>query len=159
MTLLRDRDPARAFDHASGTYDRLTALDPGHSRELLRSARRLRLPDDGAATHILDPGCGTVATALLRPGGRLAGHGYSLTGSPAHRAPWTAVSRGVIVPAGTVSRDRALCRHLWRSVPDFDTAPAFGSRLTDAGFTDARAAPVAGWQTRRDPAPATGDAR
>lgn len=223
MTLLRDHDLARAFDRASHTYDRLTALNPGYRTDLLRSARRLRLPGDGAGLHVLDLGCGTgastrallraapraritavdaspgmlrralakpwparvrfvhrtaeeVATAgegpfdavfaayvfrnitdpdrvlaavraLLRPGGRLAVHEYSLSGSAVHRALWTAVCHGLIIPAGTLSGDRALYRHLWRSVLAFDTAPAFTGRLTRAGFTDVRAAPVAGWQT------------
>ncbi|MGW3863511.1 ubiquinone biosynthesis methyltransferase UbiE, partial [Streptomyces sp. NPDC005047] len=59
MTLLRDHDLARAFDHASRTYDRLTALNPGYRTDLLRSARRLRLPRAGAGLHVLDLGCGT----------------------------------------------------------------------------------------------------
>ncbi|MFD8230550.1 class I SAM-dependent methyltransferase [Streptomyces sp. NPDC059696] len=223
MTLLRDRDLARAFDHASRTYDRLTGLNPGYRADLLRSARRLRLPRDGAGLHLLDLGCGTGAStrallraapraritavdaspgmlrralakpwpdtvrflhlsaeelaaadegpfdavfaaylfrnvsdpdgvlgsvrALLRPGGRLAVHEYSLGGSPAHRALWTAVCQGVIIPAGTLTGDRALYRHLWHSVLDFDTAAAFTGRLTRAGFTGARALPLAGWQT------------
>lgn len=223
MTLLRDHDLARAFDHASHTYDRLTALNPGHRSDLLRSARRLRLPGDGAGLHVLDLGCGTgastrallraapraritgvdassgmlrralakpwparvrflhltaeeVATAgegpfdavfaaylfrnvtdpdrvletvraLLRPGGRLAVHDYSLSGSAVHRALWTAVCRGLIIPAGTLSGDRALYRHLWRSVLVFDTAPAFTDRMRRTGFTGVRALPVAGWQT------------
>ncbi|MGX1480009.1 UNVERIFIED_CONTAM: ubiquinone/menaquinone biosynthesis C-methylase UbiE [Streptomyces canus] len=243
MTLLRDDDLARAFDHASHTYDRLTALNPGYRTDLLRSARRLRLPRAGAGLHILDLGCGTGAStrallraapraritavdasagmlrralgkpwpaqvrflhltaeeaaaageepydavfaaylfrnvtdpdgvlgtvrSLLRPGGRLAVHEYSLSGSAAHRAVWTAVCRGVIIPAGTLSGDRALYRHLWRSVLDFDTAPDFTARLTRAGFTDVRAAPVAGWQTgivhtflaRNGSAAPAGDAR
>ncbi|GAB2796229.1 class I SAM-dependent methyltransferase [Streptomyces chlorus] len=223
MTLLRDRDLARALDHASHTCDRLTALDPGYRTGLLRSARRFRLPRAGAGPHILDLGCGTgasilallraapharitavdassgmlgralarpwparvrfqhltaeeVATtgegpydavfaahlfrnvtgpdgvlttvrSLLRPGGRLAVHEYSLSGSAAHRAPWTAVGRGVIVPAGALGGARALCRHLWRSVLDFDPAPDFADRLERAGFTDVRVVPVAGRQT------------
>ncbi|MEU2183668.1 class I SAM-dependent methyltransferase [Streptomyces thermolilacinus] len=223
MTLLRDHDLARAFDHAAHTYDRLTALHPGYRADLLRSARRLRLPRDGAGLHVLDLGCGTgastqallraapraritaidasagmlrralvkpwpgnvgfrhltaeraatagegpydavfaaylfrnvtdpdrvlrVVRSLLRPGGRLAVHEYSLSGRPVHRALWTAVCRGVILPAGTLTGDRALYRHLWRSVLDFDTAPAFTARLADAGFTGVRAVPVAGWQT------------
>ncbi|MGA4862488.1 methyltransferase domain-containing protein [Streptomyces lavendulocolor] len=223
MTLLRDRDLAHAFDHASHTYDLLTGLNPGYRSDLLRSARRLRLPGDGAGLRVLDLGCGTgastrallravpraditgvdasagmleraaakpwpervrflhltaeeVATSgegpfdavfaaylfrnvtdpdhvlasvrrLLRPGGRLAVHDYSLSGSAAHRALWTAVCRGLIIPAGTVTGDRALYHHLWRSVLAFDTAPAFTDRLARAGFTDVRAAPVAGWQT------------
>ncbi|MFJ3620252.1 class I SAM-dependent methyltransferase [Streptomyces iakyrus] len=223
MTLLRDHDLARAFDHASHTYDRLTGLNPGYRADLLRSARRLKLPGDGAGLHLLDLGCGTGASTrallraapraritavdasagmlrralakpwpdgvrflhlsaeelqsagegpfdavfaaylfrnvshpdgvlasvrgLLRPGGRLAVHEYSLTGSPAHRALWTAVCQGVIIPAGTLTGDRALYRHLWHSVLDFDTAAAFTGRLTRAGFTGARALPLAGWQT------------
>ncbi|MEU2881307.1 ubiquinone biosynthesis methyltransferase UbiE, partial [Streptomyces sp. NPDC007070] len=61
MTLLRDHDLARAFDHASHSYDRLTALNPGYRADLARSARRLRLPDGGAGLHVLDLGCGTGA--------------------------------------------------------------------------------------------------
>ncbi|RII11172.1 Demethylmenaquinone methyltransferase [Streptomyces sp. YIM 130001] len=223
MTLLRDQDLARAFDHASHTYDRLTALNPGYRTDLLRSARRLQLPRAGAGLHVLDLGCGTgtstrallraapraritavdastgmlrrarakpwpahvqfrhqtaeeVATttegaydavfaaylfrnvtdpdrvlravrSLLRPGGRLAVHEYSLSGSATHRALWTAVCHGIIIPAGSLSGDQSLYRHLWRSVLEFDTAPAFTDRLTAAGFTGVRAAPVAGWQT------------
>ncbi len=67
MNLLRDHDLARAFDHASHTYDRLTSLNPGYRTGLRRSARRLRLPDEGAGLHLLDLGCGTGAStrALL----------------------------------------------------------------------------------------------
>ncbi|MEU5162488.1 methyltransferase domain-containing protein [Streptomyces sp. NPDC020875] len=105
--------------------------------------------------------------ALLGPGGRLAVHEYSLSGSAVHRALWTAVCRSVIMPLGAVGGDRALYRHLWRSVLDFDTAPAFAARLADAGFTAVRAAPVAGWQTgithtflaRNGAAPALEDTR
>ncbi|WAX81506.1 methyltransferase domain-containing protein [Streptomyces sp. KMM 9044] len=223
MTLLRDHDLARAFDHASHTYDRLTALNPGYRTDLLRSARRLRLPRAGTGLHVLDLGCGTGAStrallraapraritavdassgmlrrarakpwpgrvrfqhltaeemagkgeepydavfaaylfrnvtdpdgvltsvrSLLRPGGRLVVHEYSLSGSAAHRALWTTVCQGMIIPAGTLSGNGTLYRHLWRSVIDFDTVPAFTARLTAAGFTDVRAAPVAGWQT------------
>jgi hypothetical protein len=62
MTLLRDRELARAFDHASHTYDRLTALNPGYRTDLLRSARRLRLSRPGPACT-----CWTSAVAPVRP--------------------------------------------------------------------------------------------
>ncbi|MFF5338851.1 methyltransferase domain-containing protein [Streptomyces sp. NPDC013181] len=223
MSLLRDRELARAFDHASHTYDRLTALNPGYRTDLQRSARRLALPDGGAGLHLLDLGCGTgastrallaaapratitavdasagmlrharakpwparvrfahltaeeLATAgegpfdavfaaylfrnvtdpdavlgtvrsLLKPGGRFAAHEYSLSGSRTHRALWTAVCHGVIIPAGTLTGDRALYHHLWRSVLAFDTAPRFAHRIARAGLTAVRVAPVPGWQT------------
>ncbi|MFH9354899.1 methyltransferase [Kitasatospora sp. NPDC017646] len=84
---------------------------------------------------------------LLRPGGRLAVHEYSLSGSTAHRMLWNAVCRTVIEPAGALTGDRTLYRHLRRSVLDFDTAPHFAARLVRAGFAPVRTLPVAGWQT------------
>ncbi|MEU9062787.1 methyltransferase domain-containing protein [Streptomyces sp. NPDC048430] len=224
MTLLRDHDLAHAFDHASHTYDRLTALNPGYRSDLLRSAHRLRLPRGGRGQRVLDLGCGTGASArallraapyaeitavdasarmlerarakrwpadvrfvhrsaedlattdddgsydavfadclfrdvaepgavldavraLLRPGGRLLAHEYSLSGSPVHRAVWNTVCRGVIVPAGTLTGDRALYHHLWRSVLAFDTAPVFEQRIARAGFPFVRTVPVGGRQT------------
>ncbi|MFY1679412.1 MULTISPECIES: methyltransferase domain-containing protein [unclassified Streptomyces] len=223
MTLLRDHDLASAFDRASRSYDRLTALNPGYGRDLRRSAHRMRLPSRGAGLHVLDLGCGTGASTrallravpearvtgvdasagmlsrarakqwparvrfrhltaerlvaseegpfdavfaaylfrntadpdrvlagvrrLLSPGGRLVVHEYSLSGSARHRALWTAVCRAVVVPAGTLAGDGPLYHHLWRSVLDFDTAPAFSDRLRGAGFAGVRAVPVAGWQT------------
>ena len=224
MTLLRDHDLAHAFDHASHTYDRLTAMNPGYHTDLRRSASRLRLPRGGRGLRLLDLGCGTGAStralaqafpdaritavdasagmlerarakrwpagvrflhrsaeelsaaadegpydavfaaylfrnvtdpdavlgsvrALLRPGGRLLAHEYSLSGSAVHRAVWNSVCRGVIVPAGTLTGDRALYLHLWRSVLAFDTAPEFARRISRAGFPYVRTVPVAGWQT------------
>ncbi|MCX3063488.1 class I SAM-dependent methyltransferase [Streptomyces beihaiensis] len=225
MTLLRDHDLARAFDHASHTYGHLTALDPGHRAGLLGSARRLALPDDGAGLHPLDLGCGTGASTrallraaprarstavdasagmlrraraepwparvrflhrtaeefataredegpfdavfaahlfrnvtapdavlgsvrgLLRPGGRSAAHECSLSGSPVHRALWSAVCRGLVIPAGTLTGDRTLYRRLRHSVVAFDTALRFAARLTRVGLTSVRVAPAAGRQT------------
>ncbi|URM88833.1 class I SAM-dependent methyltransferase [Streptomyces sp. MRC013] len=89
----------------------------------------------------------TAVRALLRPGGRLAVHEYCLGGSAFHRALWNAVCRAVVIPAGTLTGDRDLYRHLWRSVLAFDSAPAFAARLARAGFDGVRALPVAGWQT------------
>ncbi|MFC0499217.1 class I SAM-dependent methyltransferase [Streptomyces mutabilis] len=84
---------------------------------------------------------------LLVPGGRLAVHEYALGGRRADRLMWDAVCRGVILPLGTVTGDRTLYRHLWRSVAEFDTVPAFGARLGRAGFEDVRVLPLPGWQT------------
>lgn len=86
-------------------------------------------------------------SALLRPEGRLAVHEYTLSGSRAHRAVWSAVCGLVIVPLGSMKAGGAdLYRHLWRSVLEFDTAAAFGRRLQAAGFTAVRRRAVGGWQ-------------
>lgn len=84
---------------------------------------------------------------MLSPGGRLAVHEYTLSGAAVHRAVWSAVCRGVIVPLGSLGPGGGrLYRHLWRSVLAFDTAGAFARRLRSAGFESVRCAAVRGWQ-------------
>lgn len=85
--------------------------------------------------------------ALLRPGGTLAVHEYSVRDSRAARRIWHAVCWGIIIPAGWWrTRDSALYRYLWRSVLAFDGAAAFRQRLADAGFTAVHSETVPGWQ-------------
>ncbi|HET9257925.1 MAG TPA: methyltransferase domain-containing protein [Pseudonocardiaceae bacterium] len=57
-------DVTGEFDLAAGSYDRLVGASPGYYRNLARSARRMRLPGDGAGLHLLDLGCGTGASTL-----------------------------------------------------------------------------------------------
>lgn len=84
---------------------------------------------------------------VLRPGGRLCVHEYTLTGGRAHLAVWSAVCWGIVVPAGALGGGGPrLYRHLWRSVVGFDTAPAFRDRLARAGFDGVRVASASGWQ-------------
>ncbi|HEY0936876.1 MAG TPA: class I SAM-dependent methyltransferase [Trebonia sp.] len=84
---------------------------------------------------------------LLRPGGTLAVHEYSVRDSLRARAVWQAVSLGVIIPAGQLaSRDAALYRYLRRSVAGFDGAARFRRRLRAAGFTGVHSETVPGWQ-------------
>ncbi|MGV9255191.1 methyltransferase domain-containing protein [Streptomyces sp. NPDC003697] len=103
---------------------------------------------------------------LLGPGGRLAVHEYTLSGRARHRAVWTAVCRGLVVPVAAALGDGALYRHLWQSVVAFDTADRFADRVRAAGFTGVRVLPLPGWQTgiahtvvARRPGPETGAAR
>ncbi|MFI8234783.1 methyltransferase domain-containing protein [Streptomyces sp. NPDC085900] len=84
---------------------------------------------------------------LLAPHGRLAVHEYTLSGRPVHRAVWTAVCRGLVLPVASALGDGELYRHLWRSVVDFDTVDAFADRLRANGFDQVRALPLPGWQT------------
>ncbi|MFJ8660280.1 class I SAM-dependent methyltransferase [Streptomyces sp. NPDC093795] len=88
-----------------------------------------------------------TARAVLRPGGRLGVHEYSLSGRRADRAVWTLVCRGIVQPAATLLGDGPLYRHLWRSVVGFDTADRFADRISAAGFDQVRALPLPGWQT------------
>ncbi|THA80284.1 class I SAM-dependent methyltransferase [Streptomyces sp. A0592] len=85
--------------------------------------------------------------AVLRPGGRLAVHEYSLSGRPADRAVWTLVCRGIVQPAATLMGDGPLYRHLLHSVIQFDRAGRFADRIAEAGFDRVRALPLPGWQT------------
>ncbi|WP_078073664.1 class I SAM-dependent methyltransferase [Streptomyces niveus] len=73
--------------------------------------------------------------------------GHALGGRAVDRAVWTAVCKGVVLPAGRLAGDADLYRHLWRSVVEFDAAPAFGDRLRRAGFGSVRVLPMPGWQT------------
>lgn len=84
---------------------------------------------------------------LLRPGGRLAVHDYTLSGARRHRLVWEAVCRGVVIPAGALTPGGpGLYRHLHESVVAFDTAAACARRLADAGFTQVGVATMAGWR-------------
>ncbi|GAA2796004.1 class I SAM-dependent methyltransferase [Saccharopolyspora taberi] len=84
---------------------------------------------------------------LLRPGGTLAVHEYSVRDSLRARVVWDAVCWGIVVPlGGALSGRTALYRHLWSSVRAFDGVDRFRRRLREAGFGTVRAATVTGWQ-------------
>jgi len=84
---------------------------------------------------------------LLRPGGSICFHEYSVADSASARATWNAVSLGVIIPGGLLtSGTTRIYRYLRRSVLDFDGVTTFEKRLRRAGFADVRTEPVDGWQ-------------
>ncbi|TDC96694.1 methyltransferase domain-containing protein [Saccharopolyspora aridisoli] len=84
---------------------------------------------------------------LLRPGGRLVVHEFSVRDSVRARAVWNLVCWTVIIPAGTAaSGSSALYRYLWRSVRAFDGVERLQRRLLDCGFTDVEVRTVPGWQ-------------
>jgi ubiquinone/menaquinone biosynthesis C-methylase UbiE len=84
---------------------------------------------------------------LLRPGGTLAVHEYSVRDSIRARAMWHAVCWTVIIPAGRVATgDASLYRYLWRSVDGFDGARRFRRRLRQTGFTGVHNETMTGWQ-------------
>lgn len=85
--------------------------------------------------------------ALLRPGGTLAVHEYSVRDSWRTRLVWHAVCAAIIIPAGRLlGGDATLYRYLRGSVDGFDGAARFRQRLRDAGFTGVQGETVPGWQ-------------
>jgi ubiquinone/menaquinone biosynthesis C-methylase UbiE len=97
------------------------------------------LPDPDAALGTL--------LSLLRPGGSLVVHDYSVRDSPFTRLVWHTVCWSVIIPAGwLMTGDARLYRYLWRSALDFDRPDAFAARLRRAGFADVGTATMTGWQ-------------
>jgi ubiquinone/menaquinone biosynthesis C-methylase UbiE len=84
---------------------------------------------------------------MLRPGGTLAVHEYSVRDSKAAEAIWNAVCWGIIIPAGwKLTGDSTLYRHLWRSVNGFDGAAQFQRRVAAAGFAGVHSETMPGWQ-------------
>jgi ubiquinone/menaquinone biosynthesis C-methylase UbiE len=84
---------------------------------------------------------------LLKPGGTLAFHEYSVADSAWARWRWSAVSWGIIIPSGFVFSPRSnIYTYLWRSVLTFDGVEAFEARLRRHGFVDVRTEPMDGWQ-------------
>ncbi len=84
---------------------------------------------------------------LLRPGGTLAVHEYSVRDSLKAQALWHLVAWSVIIPFGRAATgDATLYRYLWRSVDRFDGVRRFRRRLREAGFTGVHSETVTGWQ-------------
>jgi ubiquinone/menaquinone biosynthesis C-methylase UbiE len=85
--------------------------------------------------------------ALLRPGGTLAVHEYSVRDSRLAIAVWNIVCASIIIPSGRLrSGDAGLYRYLRRSVNQFEGAAAFRDRLRLNGFTDVHSETMPGWQ-------------
>ncbi|MDT8435589.1 MAG: class I SAM-dependent methyltransferase [Gemmatimonadota bacterium] len=84
---------------------------------------------------------------LLRPGGTICLHEYSVADSSRSRLVWNAVTLGVIIPGGLLfSGSTRIYRYLRRSVNAFDGVRALERRLARAGFVDVRTEPMDGWQ-------------
>jgi ubiquinone/menaquinone biosynthesis C-methylase UbiE len=97
------------------------------------------LPDCNAALRSFQ--------SLLRPGGPLAIHEYSVRDSLRSKLIWTAVCWGVIIPMARIRAGSAeLYRYLWRSVLDFDGVEALTTRMRATGYEDVRVQTVPGWQ-------------
>lgn len=84
---------------------------------------------------------------LLRPGGTLAVHEYSVRDSKFATAVWNAVCTAIIIPSGRLrSGDASLYTYLRRSVNTFDGVGAFRHRMAANGFESVRSETMPGWQ-------------
>ena len=119
-------------------HSRAEDVDEGEFDAVFAAYLVRNLPEpDGALRRVRD---------LLKPGGPLVLHEYSVRDSVVSTALWTVLC-GFIVPAGwLVTGDRSLYTYLWRSVMDFDGAGALRDRLRRNGFVGVRSAPVPGLQ-------------
>jgi len=85
--------------------------------------------------------------ALLRPGGVLCLHEYSVADSRWSRAVWNTVARTVIGPMGKLATgNSSMWTYLRESVNRFDGVKALEQRLVRAGFVDVQTLPMNGWQ-------------
>ncbi|OLT24776.1 ubiquinone biosynthesis methyltransferase UbiE [Nocardiopsis sp. CNR-923] len=124
-----------------------------HARVEELSADRLGGPADAVFAAYLVRNCPDTGAALrrmgglLRPGGRMVLHEYSVADSPLARAVWTAVCWGIVIPLGRLVTGRSdLYRYLWRSVLRFDGVRGLRRRMDRAGLENVRALPLPGWQ-------------
>ncbi|WP_116247820.1 class I SAM-dependent methyltransferase [Nocardiopsis sp. FIRDI 009] len=124
-----------------------------HARVEELSVDRLGGPSDAVFAAYLLRNCPDADAALrgmgglLRPGGRIVLHEYSVADSPAARLVWSLVCWGVIIPLGRLATGRSdLYRYLWRSVLDFDGVAELRRRMGRAGLENVRALPLPGWQ-------------
>ena len=98
--------------------------------------------------NVADPDvCLARLHRLLRPGGKICFHEYSVADSTWSRAVWNAVTLGVVIPSGRIlSGSARIYRYLRRSVNEFDGVRAFERRLNRAGFDEIRTERMDGWQ-------------
>ncbi len=98
--------------------------------------------------NVPDPDrCLSNLRALLRPGGTLCLHEYSVRDSRRARWTWDAVSFGIIIPGGLLTAPKSpIYRYLHQSVRQFDGVRALEQRLRRAGFRDVETLPMDGWQ-------------
>jgi ubiquinone/menaquinone biosynthesis C-methylase UbiE len=84
---------------------------------------------------------------LLRPGGSLCLHEYSVADSLRSRITWNLVTWSVVIPLGAlVTRSSRIFRYLRRSVLEFDGVARLQERMRQAGFVEVHTEAMDGWQ-------------
>ncbi len=138
LAVARDKPELAGIEFAHGNAMDPSQL-PGDYDGILMAYGIRNMPDaDRCLAGILD---------LLRPGGTVCFHEYSVADSVWSRTVWNGVSMSVIIPLGFLANPRSgIYRYLRRSVLDFDGVKDFERRLGRAGFVEVRTEPTHGWQ-------------
>lgn len=98
--------------------------------------------------NVPDPDtCLSRLFGLLRPGGVLCLHEYSVAHSFRSRAVWNAVTMGIVIPGGLFAAGSTkIYRYLRKSVLQFDGVRELENRLSGLGFREVETRPTDGWQ-------------
>ena len=84
---------------------------------------------------------------MLRTGGVIAFHEYSLAPNFWSRMYWRIMGFGLIIPLSTIlTGSSRIFRYLIKSVLNFLSPDEFSKLLKDSGFTDVRAEPLSSWR-------------
>jgi len=123
----------------SDAVDYLESLPSGSVDGVLAAYLLRNVPDRARLV-------GEVAR-VLRPGGAIVIHDYSVAGNTRAKVLWAAVCHGIIIPLAVVKRsDVPLHRYLYASVRDFDSVARICERLLSSGLVDVRHRSYRGWQ-------------
>ncbi len=84
---------------------------------------------------------------ILKPGGKIAFHEYSLTANFFSHLYWKALGYGVIIPVSTlISGSSTIFKYLVKSVDKFLTPNEFLSLLTEIGFINVQRHNMPSWR-------------
>jgi len=109
----------------------LANLPSGSVDGILASYLLRNVPDRGKLV--------TEMVRVLRPGGTLVVHDYSVAGSIRARATWATMVHAIVIPLAVVKRsDVELHRYLYRSVRDFDSVQRICDRMFDENLVGVR---------------------
>jgi ubiquinone/menaquinone biosynthesis C-methylase UbiE len=137
-------DRARRKPGLNATFVHGDGMDPAASVDgpfdgVLMAYGIRNMPDKDAALANLLP--------LLKPGGVVAFHEYSVADSAWSTALWNLVCWTIIIPGGALTAPGSdIYTYLRRSVVEFDGASAFEDRLRRHGYVDVRTEAMGGWQ-------------
>ena len=84
---------------------------------------------------------------LLKPGGKIAFHEYSLKNNFLAHTYWMFLGHGVVIPiSAIISRSTTIYKYLVKSVREFPSPDDFLVLLKNAGFINVKRRPMPSWR-------------